>query len=130
MLQPRSDEPEGARPQACPTLSVVVVSEREADTLARALEALTPACRELGATALVVRAAGAPELAPEMRLDDVELLRAPAGLSTAELRSYGMARAAGDIVILVEDRQAIGRDWHDILLRRAGAMTGPRPDIS
>jgi hypothetical protein len=117
------------RTAGTPSLSVVVVSERDLTLLEEALAALLPACRELSARVVVVRAAhsASPNHAWQAEAG-LQVVHAPAGLSTAELRSFGMAQASGDIVTLVEDWQAVGRNWSDILLRRSGKVTGPIPD--
>ncbi len=69
-------------------------------------------CARLGAELIVAHTASPVEVAILGRANsDVCFVRAPVDSTVPQLRSLGLAEAAGDIVVLIEEREVLDGGW-------------------
>lgn len=109
-----------------PTLSIVVSSRSDRQDLEACLGTLLPRCTPCEAEVIVVRAAGASEVASLGRAyPAARFIQAPHDATARQLRGIGMAEATGDIVALANESSGMDAAWMCMLLRQAGAQELP-----
>lgn len=87
-----------------PTMSVVVISERDQVELRACLDTLVPECAQYEAQLIVIRAAPAEEIRELRRAyPSVRFTAAPSPTAGSDLRALGMKAADGDIVLFQPD---------------------------
>lgn len=103
-----------------PRVSLVIAATGGGAQSTLALEAALPVCRELQVELLLVRA-GDP-VALHRLPDGVRVVPAGPEVPLDGYRALGLKAAAGDIVLLSSDAEAVGRDWQSILVHRLGLV--------
>lgn len=103
---------DSARKAGRARLSIVVVGMGDSSTLIARLAAVLPACREVDAEVIVVRAGG-ESLASTVahHPPGLRVIAAPVDAAPSALRDMGMRAAQGDIVLFRSEHDAIDLVW-------------------
>jgi hypothetical protein len=98
-------------------LSVVILARSGAGPVLNCLDALTSVPEWPGLEVIVANACG-EQVAGKIgrRFRGVIVIPVPAGLTLAQQRDLGVRRAQGEVVALLHERYAVGRNWVKAIL--------------